>query len=124
MSEVKGQKVRAFYTKTKLEKPIKTYTRHFIHSKASGGFWAHIRDLTLRERLTNEAIGHQVVVVIRVGYNPKILDLWEQLIFIDEKGTTYRLKEKPDEYEYSKSDIKLTAYAFNDDKSYEEDVYE
>lgn len=124
MSEVKGQKVQAFYTEMAREKPVKTYTRKFIHSRESGGFWVHIRDLMQRERLANEAVGHQVAVVIRIGYNPRVLDLWEKLTFIDERGVSYRLKDKPDEFDYDKGDLKMTAYAFKDDTNYEGDVYE
>lgn len=124
MSDTKGQKIRCFYAVVTREKPVKTYTRKFIHSKESGGFWAHIRDLTQRERLANEAVGHQTAVQIRVGFNPKILDLWDSLVVIDERGNFYKIKEKPDEYEYDKSDIKFTAYAYRDDTQYVEDIYE
>ncbi|MGN0817483.1 MAG: head-tail adaptor protein [Christensenellaceae bacterium] len=121
---VKGKKIRCFYAETVREKPTKTHTRHFIHSKDSGGFWAHIRDLSQREKLANESVGHQTVVQIIVGYNPKILDMWERLTIIDEKGVSYTIREKPDEFEYAKEDLKITAYAFRDEKDYTEDTYD
>lgn len=124
MSEVKGQKIRAFYTEERREKPEKKLTRHFIHSEASGGFWAHIRDFSQKERTANEAVGHETVVKMRIGYNERFLDLWEKLTIIDERGQTYTLKEKPDEFDYDKGDIKFMAYAFRDGNVYEGDVYD
>lgn len=120
---VKNQKIRCFFVENYLQKPNKLLVRHFIHSQKSGGFWVHVRDLSQRERLANEAVGHDVVVSIQMGYNPAVLRLWESLIIIDERGVSYKLKEKPDEYAYDKGDIKLTAYAFKDTNLYEEDVY-
>ena len=121
---VKNQKIRCFFAESYLQKPNKMLVRHFIHSKQSGGFWAHIRDLSQRERLANEAVGHEVAISVQMGYNPAVLQLWESLIIIDERGVTYKMKEKPDEYAYDKGDIKFTAYAFRDKNTYEEDIYE
>lgn len=123
--ETKNQKIRAFYTIEQRTKPTKRLTRHFIHSEASGGFWAYIRDLSQRERMSNEAIGQQTAVRIVIGFNQKVLTFWERLTIIDERGNTYIIKEKPDEYDYSKKDIKITGYAFNDGNVYEgEDEYD
>ncbi len=121
---VKNQKIRCFFVECYREKPNKLLVRHFIHSKGSGGLWAHIRDLMQRERLANEAVGHEIAVSVQIGYNAEFLRMWESMIIIDERGRTYRLKEKPDEYAYDKGDIKFIAYAFHDGNVYEEDVYE
>lgn len=124
MTESKNEKIRCFYPEVKLEKPNKRVIRRFIHSKCSGGFWARVRDLSQRERLANAAVGHQTVISIQMGYNPKLLELWEKIIIIDERGRTYTIKEKPDEYAYDKGDIKITAYSFRDENTYEEDIYD
>lgn len=124
MAIVKNEKIRCFYADVVRVKPNRAIARNFIHTRQSFGFWAHIRDLSQRERSANDAVGHQTVVQIIVGYNPRIIELWEKLVIIDERGTTYKIKEKPDEYEYTKGDIKIIAYAFRDDTVYGEDVYE
>ena len=53
-----------------------------------------------------------------------VLEKWEKLVFIDEQDRTYKLKTKPDEYEYEKTDLKLVAYAFKDETTYGGDVYD
>lgn len=122
---VKGKKVRCYYAETTAsEKPVKICRRHFIHSAESKGLWAHIRDLTATEKTVNDAVGHSVSVQIIIGYNPNVLEKWEKLIFIDEQNRTYKLKTKPDEYEYEKTDLKLVAYAFKDETAYGGDVYD
>ena len=122
----KNQKIRAFYVVIQRAKPNVIKVRHFIHSRKSGGFWASVRDFSQAERQSNEAIGHSNAVSIVIGNNPKIIKDWEKLIFIDERNISYRLKEKPDEFNYSKGDIKMTAYAFKDDEDYslEADEYD
>lgn len=115
---VKGRKIRCFFTSTVKTKPNITLTRNFIHSQASGGFWAAVRDLSMKERLVNDAVGHDTVVTFVVGFNPKILSRWEELTILDEYDNSYKIREKPDEYDYTKGDLKIVAYKFRDDKTY------
>lgn len=115
---VKGRKIRCFFTSTVKTKPNITLTRNFIHSQESGGFWAAVRDLSMKERLTNDAVGHDTVVTFVVGFNPKILSRWEELTILDEYDNSYKIREKPDEYDYTKSDLKIVAYKFRDDQIY------
>ena len=56
---------------------------------------------------------------------PKILSMWEKLTLVDEQGRTYTIKEKPDEFDYTKQDIKIVAYEFKDERTYQGgDTYE
>lgn len=119
MAKAKNEKIRCFYPETVRQKPVERVTRHFIHSEKSGGYWAAVRDATQAEKLANDAIGHETVVHITVGYNPKILQLWDALVLIDQRGASYRIKGKPDEYTYQKEDLKIIAYQFKDTKTYE-----
>lgn len=124
MSETKDKKIKCFYPEIVRAKPSKRILKHFIHSKASGGLWCNIRDLSQRERMSNASVGRQTVICIKVGYNPKLIELWEQIVILDEKGKSYNIKEKPDEYYYDKGDIKITAYAFRDENLYEGEIYD
>lgn len=122
---MKNHKIRLFYPVVSGSKPNATTTRHFIHSKASEGLWAEIRDLSQKEILANEAVGKQSSIYITVGFNPAVLERWEELIIIDEQQRTYRMKTKPDEFDYSKRDIRIAAYEFKDTTVYTEgDVYD
>lgn len=122
---MKTHKVRFFYPVASGSKPNTTTTRHFIHSEASRGLWAEIRDLSQKEILANEAVGKQSSIYITVGFNPTVLERWEELIIIDERQRTYRMKTKPDEFDYSKRDIRIAAYEFKDTTVYAEgDVYD
>lgn len=120
----KSDKIRCFYPEAVRQKPIERVSRHFIHSQSSGGFWAAVRDATQSERLANDAVAHEAVVHITVGYNPKILQHWEELVIVDKYGTTYRIKGKPDEFTYQKEDLKIIAYRFKDLTNYAGDIYE
>jgi hypothetical protein len=117
---VKNKKIKCFYPIIRSEKPNVIKIRHFIHSPKSEGFWATIRDFSQEERTANDSVGHNVAVKITVGYNLKLIDNYEKLIIIDSRGTTYRIKEKPDEFFYGgKGDITFTAYAFDDATQYD-----
>lgn len=120
----KTQKIQCYYATALRDKPNKVYVRHYIHSRNSGGLWANIRDLMQKEKLNNEAVGQEVVVKVTIGYNSKFIENWEKIIVVDKNGNTYKLKEKPDEFEYNKSDIKFNAYLFREEHDYEEDIYD
>ena len=47
----KVHKVQAYYTEDIGKKPNAVLSRHFIHSKYSGGLWAEVRDLSQKEIL-------------------------------------------------------------------------
>lgn len=122
---VKNKKLKCFYVETTKAKPLQILARRYIHSQASGGFWCSVRDLSQKERLANEAVGHETVVTFIVGFNLKILQMWEKLTLVDEQGRTYTIKEKPDEFDYTKQDIKIRAYEFKDERTYQGgDTYE
>lgn len=123
---MKQHKIKAFYVETSGQRPNVLSRRHYIHSQDSQGLWAEVRDLSQKEILANTAVGHQASVYITVGYNPTLIEKWEELIFVDERGTTYKAKNKPDEFNYSKQDIRITALAFTDTTVYNEegDVYD
>lgn len=124
-AKAKNQKVRVYYAERQPSKPTTLTSRHFIHSRQSGGLWAYIRDLSRRERLANENAGKETAVQIVIGYNPAFLRHWEELRLIDQRGTTYCLREKPDEYTYDKGDITLTAYAQVSEEAFDgEDIYD
>lgn len=122
---VKNKKLKCFYVETTKAKPLQILARRYIHSRASGGFWCSVRDISQKERLANSAVGHETIVNFIVGYNPKILSMWEKLTLVDEQGRTYNIKEKPDEFDYTKQDIKIVAYEFKDERTYQGgDTYE
>lgn len=122
---MKNQKIKAFYTVASGAKPNQLLRRHYIHSSESLGLWAEIRDLSQKEVLANEAVGKQIGVYITVGYNPALLERWAELTLIDERGTSYRIKAKPDEFDYAKRDIRIAAYAYEDTAVYSgSDVYD
>ncbi len=124
MNERKNDKIKCFYPVKRRDKPNVITVRHFIHSKKSGGLWAFVRDLSQQERQANDAVEHSTAVVIKVGYNPKLLANWEKIIIVDKNGVSYKLKEKPDEFTYAKTDLKFTAYAFKDGDKYEAEADE
>lgn len=126
MGAQKNDKIKCFYSVKRREKPNVITVRHFIHSRRSGGLWAFVRDLSQQERQANDAVEHSVAVVITIGYNPKFLANWEKIIIIDKNDVSYKLKEKPDEFAYAKTDLKFTAYAFKNEDTYdaEADEYE
>ena len=122
---VKNKKLKCFYVETTKAKPLQILAGRYIHSRASGGFWCSVRDISQKERLANSAVGHETIVNFVVGYNPKILQMWEKLTLVDEQGRTYIIKEKPDEFDYTKQDIKIVAYEFKDERTYQGgDTYE
>ena len=122
---VKNKKLKCFYVETTKAKPLQILARRYIHSRASGGFWCSVRDISQKERLANSAVGHETIVNFIVGYNPKILSMWEKLTLVDEQGRTYTIKEKTDEFDYTKQDIKIVAYEFKDERTYQGgDTYE
>ncbi len=122
---MKTHKVRAYYSVRAGEKPNAVFSRHFVHSRASQGLWADIRDLSQKEMLANGAAEKQQSLYITLGYNPAVLDKWQELIFIDEQGKTYKAKTKPDEFNYDRRDIRITAYAFVDNSTYTgADIYD
>lgn len=124
MSALKQRKVRCYYTDTTREKPNKTMVRYFIHSADSGGFWANIRDLSQAERQSNDAVAHKAALRITIGYNERVLEMWDRLTVMDERGRTYRIADKPDEYDYSRGDIKFTALLYVDNNVYGGDAYD
>lgn len=115
---MKTHKIRAYYPIKAGEKPNQVLSRRFIHSEKSGGLWADTRDLSQKEMLANAATEKQRSLYITVGYNPAVLDNWRELILIDEQGATYKIKTKPDEFNYDRRDIRITAYAFTDNSAY------
>lgn len=122
---MKQHKFKFYYTEKTGTKPNETITRHFIHSKESCGLWAEVRDLSRKELVANNATGQQNTKIITVGYNPRILELYTDLIVLDEQGKTYRIKNKPDEFNYSKCDIKIEITEFQSNENYGgEDVYD
>ena len=121
----KTHKVQAYYPVMTGGKPNSVYCRHFIHSQESQGLWATIRDLSQKEILTNDAAEKQQSLYITIGYNPAVLKHWRELILIDEQGTTYKIKTKPDEFSYERRDIRIAAYAFVDNSAYTgADIYD
>lgn len=120
---MKTHKVKAFFAISSGDKPNRVLKRQFLHSEKSKGFWAEIRDLSQKELLSNASTEKQEVIYITIGYNPAVLEHWQDLIFIDEHGKYYRAKTKPDEFNYSKGDMRITAYAFEDNANYAEDIY-
>lgn len=122
---MKNHKIKAFYPVASKTKPSATYTRHYIHSKASAGLWAEQRDLSQRELMANGSTEKQVVKYFTICYNASVLAHWEDLILVDEAGKTYRIKTKPDEFDYAKKDIRIAAYEFRDNTVYTGvDVYD
>lgn len=115
---MKTHKVKAYYPVTTGQKPNAVLSRHYIHTQASQGLWAEIRDLSQKETLANGAAEKQQIVYITIGYNPAVLANWQDLILVDEQGKTYRIKTKPDEFNYARKDIRITAYAFVDNSTY------
>lgn len=114
-----------FYTIEQVgAKPNQTKRRHFIHSKASCGFWADVRDLSRKELVANNATSESISKVLTIGFNTQVLERYADLIVLDESDKTYRIKTKPDEYNYSKGDIKMEIYEFNDNNVYGEDIYD
>lgn len=114
----KVHKVQAYYTEDIGKKPNAVLSRHFIHSKYSGGLWAEVRDLSQKEILAAGAAEKQYSLYITIGYNPKVIQRWEELILLDEQGNTYKIKTKPDEFNYGRGDIRIAAYAFTDNLVY------
>ena len=121
---MKQHKLRFYYAESSGTKPNQTFVRHFIHSQSSCGFWADIRDLSRKELVANNATTESVSKIIVVGYNPAILERYADLIVIDEATKTYRIKTKPDEFNYSKCDLKIEIYEFTDNRVYGGDVYD
>ncbi len=122
---MKIHKFKFYFCETSGEKPNLIHRRHFLHSKKSCGFWAEVRDLSRKENSANNATGEEVILLITIGYNPAILQAFHDLIIEDEHGNTYKIKNKPDEFNYSKCDIKIEAYRYKDNTVYsEDDIYE
>ena len=122
---MKNHKIKAFYPVASKNKPAVTYTRHYIHSKASAGLWTEQRDLSQRELMANGSTEKQVVKYFTICYNASVLAHWEDLILVDEEGKTYRIKTKPDEFDYGRRDIRIAAYEFRDNTVYTGvDVYD
>lgn len=122
---MKNRKFKFYFCESVGKKPNLTYRRHFIHNKESCGFWAERRDLSRSEILANNAAGIKTALLITIGYNPAVLEMFHDLIIEDEYGKTYKIKNKPDEYNYSKGDIKIEAYEYKDNTVYgEDDIYE
>lgn len=128
MAEVhrKNQKLRAYYATTSGTKPNLVYARHFIHSKASQGLWASVRDLSAHEQLTNGSTEEQHVKIITIGHNATVLEHYKDLVFVNDQGTQFRAKTAPDAYfEDGKHDLRITAYVIHDTNNYTgADVYD
>ena len=77
-----------------------------------------MRDLSQKEILAAGAAEKQYSLYITIGYNPKVIQRWEELILLDEQGNTYKIKTKPDEFNYGRGDIRIAAYAFTDNLVY------
>ncbi len=116
--QVKNKKIKAFYVDVIKAKPNVTKAKHYIHTEASGGFWYYVRDQKLTERLMDDIVGHEICMIMVMGYNEEVIDKWDKLILEDSKGNTYKIKTKPDEYEHNKDDIKIMAYQFTDEDEY------
>lgn len=115
--KLKNRKIKIFYPVETRSKPSVVINKRYIHSEASHGLWCYMLDQKLGERLNDDTVGREICVTMIVGYNSSIVELWEKLI-IEYDSKTYKIKTKPDEYEYNKSDLKILAYEFNDDREY------
>lgn len=122
---IKTRKIRAYFPQSVIVEKPKTYSiKQYIHSEASGGFWCYMRDLSQSERSANSAAATVDTVMFYTGHNPKILAKWQDLYLEDEHGTLYRIKERPDEYDYRYGDMKFTGYKVKDETYYNEVRYD
>lgn len=119
----KDRKVKAYYPMSVIVEKPKTYTiKQYIHSESSGGFWCSMRDQSQSEKQANDAAIKNNAVVLTMAPNKEFMERWSELWLEDEKGNQYRIREKPDEYDY-RSDIKVTAVKGKDDTYYNEARY-
>lgn len=123
MNLTKNTKIKAFYVDVVKMKPDTYKYKRYIHSEGSQGFWCSIRDISAKEKLNYETKANEVVVKITIGHNPKIIENWEKLILVDVKNNTYRIKSKPDEFDYQSQDMVITAYRFVDTEIYGGETY-
>jgi hypothetical protein len=108
---------------TRFEK-FDTVVRHFIHG-VNNGFWASVRDLSMKERLGATSKDIENIIVFEVNKNNKIINRWQDL-FIIFNGKNYKMTAKPDEYDYAQNSgsIKIMATQCDDNTHYEQDEYE
>ena len=101
---VKDKKVKAFNATTKALWGFERVFKKYIHSEASGGLWAYVRQLSERERETAKAIQHDEDIKFEIAFHPKITtDL-----MLEFAGKTYSIVSV-DPYEYNKTDLIVKA---------------
>jgi len=120
----KTHKVQAYYIDSTRIGKFESICRRFIH-KENGGFWAAIRDLSMREIVELAAVNIQNTIVFEVNFNKKFIEKWQDLIILFE-GKTFKISAKPDEFDYvqNKGSLKIQAMQFTDNNMYSKDIYE
>lgn len=125
MNLMKDKKIQIFWTEKEVEGRVILRFRHFIHKKGKG-LWAYMRDLSQKEIVSNVSVSIFNNIIFKVNHNQKLLDVFaeERQLIILHNGLSYNMTTKPDQFEYRKGDMTITAELFIDKNVYTGDIYE
>lgn len=115
----KDRKIGVYYAKRDNE--FETVYRVFVHNKS--GLWAAMRDLKQSEQITVPTADIISTLMFTVNYNKRIIDDWNNPMWVLFRNKTYRINAKPDEFNYAYGDMKLYCTEIVDNTVYEGNIY-